>query len=106
MPPLARGETFATGMYRPRTTALFFDKLWVHAGLIGNTVPSELCVSDPLGVEIYSWGTFYNIAPVALKAYEEEYKNSEYLSKNPEMFWRLITERLDYEREKDFYDKL
>jgi hypothetical protein len=28
------GETFATGMVRPKTTALFFDRLWVHPALI------------------------------------------------------------------------
>src|SRR5437763_12803955 len=66
MPPLRRGESFATGMVRPRTTALFFDKLWVHPALIsdgsrdldryGLSVPSELCVNDPLGSRLYYWG--------------------------------------------------
>ncbi len=59
MPPLKRGETFATGMVKPKTTALFFDKLWVHPLLIQgfgqknytfrndlepHHVPAELCV--------------------------------------------------------------
>ncbi len=62
MPPLKRGETFATGMVKPKTTALFFDKLWVHPLLIQgfgqknytfrndlepHHVPAELCVGLP-----------------------------------------------------------
>ena len=69
MPPLKRGETFATGMVRPKTTALFFDKLWVHPALIKGfnpddelepyRVPAELCVNQPMGVLDYyeSWLT-------------------------------------------------
>jgi hypothetical protein len=66
MPPLERGETFATGMVRPKTTALFFDKLWVHPALIKGfshdelepyRVPAELCVTNPLHAAEYydSW---------------------------------------------------
>jgi len=70
MPPLKRGESFATGMVRPRTTALFFDKLWVHPALMeGNlkgtmrayAVPAELCVSNPLGSRQYFLAYSYNI---------------------------------------------
>jgi hypothetical protein len=75
MPPLKRGETFATGMVRPKTTALFFDKLWVHPALIqgfvpehyyafrndleSHRVPAELCVNEPMGIAEYydSWAT-------------------------------------------------
>jgi hypothetical protein len=62
MPRLARGETFATGMTRPKTTALFFDKLWVHPALIKGfhddelepyRVPPELCVTNPMGAAEY-----------------------------------------------------
>ena len=66
MPSLERGETFASGMVRPKTTALFFDKLWVHPALIKGfkndelepyRVPAELCVTNPLyAAEYYdSW---------------------------------------------------
>ncbi len=54
LPPLQPEESFATGMVRPRTTALFFDKLWVHPILIGSgLVPAELCISNPLGSRLY-----------------------------------------------------
>ncbi len=55
-------ESFATGMVRPKTTALFFDKLWVHPALIRGfapdrlepyRVPPELCVPDPMGAGAY-----------------------------------------------------
>ncbi|MEO0932607.1 MAG: hypothetical protein AAFY21_02255 [Cyanobacteria bacterium J06641_2] len=69
MPYLKRGESFATGMVRPRSTALFFDKLWVHPALIeGNlfgsmkkyAVPAQLCVSNPLGATEYYMAYGYN----------------------------------------------
>jgi hypothetical protein len=62
MPALMRGETFATGMVRPKTTALFFYKLWVHPALIKGfhsdelepyRVPPELCVTNPMGAGEY-----------------------------------------------------
>jgi hypothetical protein len=63
MLPLEQEETFATGMVRPKTTALFFDRLWVHPALIKGfdpddglecyRVPAELCVNQPMGVLDY-----------------------------------------------------
>jgi len=65
MPYLKRvkNETFATGMVRPKTTALFFDKLWVHPALIKGfdpddgledyRVPAEICVTKPMEVSTY-----------------------------------------------------
>jgi hypothetical protein len=62
MPVLKPGETFATGMVRPKTTALFFDKLWVHPALIKGfssdelepyRVPPEVCVSRPMHAADY-----------------------------------------------------
>ena len=66
MSPLESGESFATGMVRPKTTALFFDKLWVHPALIKGfidndlepyRVPPEFCVLNPVGAGDYydSW---------------------------------------------------
>lgn len=64
-----RIETFATGMVRPKTTALFFDRLWVHPALIRGfnpddelepyRVPAELCALKPMGIVDYydSWLT-------------------------------------------------
>ena len=51
--------TYATGMTRPRTTALFFDKLWVHPALMegsphvnaSQAVPREVCMSIPSPAE-------------------------------------------------------
>jgi hypothetical protein len=63
MRPQNQGETFATGMVRPKTTALFFDKLWVHPtliqgfdpkdGLEPDRVPPGLCMTKPMGAEDY-----------------------------------------------------
>jgi hypothetical protein len=65
MPPVKRGDTktFAPGMVRPKTTALFFDKLWVHPALIKGfnpndelelyRVPAELCETQPLEAQLY-----------------------------------------------------
>ncbi len=55
-------ETFATGMVRPKTTALFFDKLWVPEILNDDLVrhefpefliPGEICIKNPFGVSEY-----------------------------------------------------
>jgi hypothetical protein len=59
-------ELFATGMVRPKTSALFFDKLWVHPALIAGfledelepfRVPKEVCLTQPQGSAVYydSW---------------------------------------------------
>ena len=62
MPSLERNETLATGMVRPKTSALFFDKLWVHPALIKGfhddelepyRVPPQLCVTNPMGASDY-----------------------------------------------------
>jgi hypothetical protein len=53
-------------MVRPKTTALFFDKLWVHPALIKgfrddelepHRVPPKVCVTNPMGAADYydSW---------------------------------------------------
>ena len=64
-----RQETFATGMVRPKATALFFDKLWVHPALIKgfdsndeldfHRVPADICMTQPMGADVYydSWLT-------------------------------------------------
>ena len=59
-------ETIATGLYRPKTTALLFDKLWVPADMIARcdtpayeedlasfqyspqAIPKQLCVTSEL----------------------------------------------------------
>lgn len=55
---LKKGKTFATGMVRPKTTALFFDKLWVPDVLSATVmqikspdfyIPKEISVENPLG---------------------------------------------------------
>ncbi len=49
-------ETFATGMVNPKTTALFFDKLWIHpllANYFFGKVPSEVLMVKPLGLKKY-----------------------------------------------------
>jgi len=59
---IKKSETFATGMVRPKTTSLFFDKLWVPDILSKRRllyilpdfyVPGEIIVKNPLGVEDY-----------------------------------------------------
>ena len=62
-------NSIATGMVRPRTTALFFDKLWVHPALMeGNlfgsmeayAVPRDICIPNPLGADEYYLAYGYN----------------------------------------------
>jgi len=67
---LKKGETFATGMVRPRTTALFFDRLWVPYILSKKImydafpylyVPRVICVRNPWGVIDYIEAIIDNI---------------------------------------------
>lgn len=84
MPSLKAGESFATGMVRPRTTALFFDKLWVHPALwdfylIGTmkqyAVPTELCISNPLGTRDYYLAYGYNMGFFAWDKKDANWEN-------------------------------
>src|SRR5262245_37989876 len=82
MPYLKRvkNETFATGMVRPKTTALFFDKLWVHPALIKGfdpddgledyRVPAEICVTKPMEVSTYFESLLAQRASVASRRRE------------------------------------
>lgn len=76
------GETFATGIVRPKSTALLFDKLWVPELLTDHYyrderfkfyVPAEVCASKPLYVQEYI-GAWYcnNIDFEYLKTLENE----------------------------------
>lgn len=60
MSTLAKDEIAATGVFHPKTTSLFFDKLWVPEPLVAGkvtgsrayklapyTVPAELCLDEP-----------------------------------------------------------
>jgi hypothetical protein len=89
---LKKGETFATGMVRPKTTALIFDKLWVPDILSKRRllyifpdfyVPKEIIVKNPLGVVDY------------IKAYSINYE--------PEIFDPLFL-RMKREIIKDEYE--
>jgi hypothetical protein len=65
------GETFATGIVRLKTTALFFDKLWIPHKLIPGYVgrkyprfcfPDEICVRNPRGVLEYFYASIKNLS--------------------------------------------
>ncbi len=70
MPHRSGMPTFATGMVRPKTTALFFDKLWIHPhlmeGRIGtefseHAVPKEVCLDSEVGKGRYWDATCRNL---------------------------------------------
>lgn len=42
---MSRNTTYATGMVNPKTTALFFDKLWVFPTLIDVGIPKDVCMN-------------------------------------------------------------
>ncbi len=45
---LIKNESIATGMYKPKTTALFFDKLWIpKISDYFNDIPNEILVDAP-----------------------------------------------------------
>jgi hypothetical protein len=84
MSSLKSGESFATGMVRPRTTALFYDKLWVHPALMeGNligsmekyAVPAQLCISEPLGIREYYLSYGYNAGVFTWDEKKSNHKN-------------------------------
>jgi len=75
MATLENGDTFATGLVRPKTTALFFDKLWVPwkrgertdrpwSRYWDSPEVDEICIDDPLGTSLYRLGYVSNNAVV------------------------------------------
>jgi hypothetical protein len=81
---IKRGETFATGIVRPKTTALFFDRLWVPGPLTSKSlrdkfpqfhVPADICIENPKGVLEYISGFSANYPAVRENLIVECIKN-------------------------------
>lgn len=56
--------TYATGMVNPKTTALFFDRLWVFPTLIGHAVPKDVCMDEIVKAKDYYIASFSNLADI------------------------------------------
>jgi hypothetical protein len=46
-------KTYAIGMVNPKTTALFFDRLWVFPTLIRYGIPKDVCMDEILKAKDY-----------------------------------------------------
>jgi len=97
-------SAYATGMVRPRSTALFFDKLWIHPVLIEGAlfgsmekyaVPREVCIPEPVGVDQYYLAYGYNMGFFYWDAKfpEDEDWNAATLPVNPK--WHGYVRRSD-----------
>ena len=85
-----KGDSIATGLYRPKTTAILFDKIWIpsdfrhsqYGQTLGyNEIPLSVCVVEEIEESIRS----VNQVDLIRKAFFEEKKNSEVGFKDAEI---------------------